>query len=114
MIRTIAALGGALLLLAACADSRPPRTAPASPVASPRPEPPAQHHGGKSADRDECGARDYQKLVGEPRSKIPVPVNPALQRVACTTCPVTMDYAPRRLDFFFDAETGLIREVKCG
>jgi len=27
---------------------------------------------------------------------------------------VTMDFNPRRLNFLFDAETGLIREVKCG
>jgi hypothetical protein len=39
---------------------------------------------------------------------------PALQRVACTTCPITMDYNPRRLNFFFDAETGVIKEVRCG
>jgi hypothetical protein len=52
--------------------------------------------------------------VGRPRTEIPVPVLPALQRVACTTCPVTMDFNPRRLNFFFDAETGLVKEVKCG
>lgn len=53
-------------------------------------------------------------LVGKSRREIPVPVLPALQRVACTTCPITMDYNPRRLNFFFDAETGVIKEVRCG
>lgn len=41
-------------------------------------------------------------------------MNPNLQRVACTTCPVTMDFNPNRLNFFFDAATGIIKEVKCG
>jgi hypothetical protein len=34
--------------------------------------------------------------------------------VACTTCPVTMDYNARRLNFFYDAQTGIVKEVKCG
>jgi hypothetical protein len=55
-----------------------------------------------------------QSLVGRPRTEIPVPLDPAKQRVACTTCPVTEDYRPDRLNFFFDAGTGLIREIRCG
>jgi hypothetical protein len=43
-----------------------------------------------------------------------VPVKPELQRVACTTCPVTMDFNAQRLNFFFDAASGLITEVRCG
>jgi hypothetical protein len=35
-------------------------------------------------------------------------------RITCTTCPVTLDYDPRRLNFLFDEATGVIREVKCG
>jgi hypothetical protein len=111
MIRIAATAGAALALLAACAPSSAPVTAPAAPSA--RPERPP-HRPEPSASRDECGAHEHRKLVGQPRSKIPVPINPALQRVACTTCPVTMDYVPRRLNFLFDAETGEIREVKCG
>jgi hypothetical protein len=109
-------LAAAMLTLAGCASEldpapsapaapTPPRPAPAAaPPASPRPRP---------AD-DMCGAYEAQDLVGRPRSEIPVPVLPALQRVACTTCAVTMDFNPRRLNFFYDAETGLIKEVKCG
>ena len=52
--------------------------------------------------------------MGKPRSEIPVPADPSKRRVACTTCPVTMDYSPERLNIFFDAETGIIKEVKCG
>jgi len=55
-----------------------------------------------------------QRLVGRPRNEIPVPLHPNLQRVACTRCPVTLDYNPARLNFFFDAETGIVREVRCG
>ena len=63
---------------------------------------------------DACGAAALQGLVGRPRSEIPIPVTPARQRVACTTCPVTQDYSPDRLNFFFDAESGIIREIRCG
>jgi hypothetical protein len=106
-------LAMAILTLAACATEPPPAPAPAPAPPPPRPAPvtpppPPQ------ASNDQCGARDMQHLVGRPRTDIPVPVMPNLRRVACTTCPVTQDYNPRRLNFFFDAETGIIREVKCG
>lgn len=101
----VAALAAAL---AGCASEveapSPPPPPPPSRPAPPPPPPPA----------DECGAAAAQRYVGRNRSEIPVPVNPALQRVACTTCPVTMDFNPRRLNFFFDAQTGTIKEVKCG
>jgi hypothetical protein len=104
-------LGAALLALAACstapepAPAPPPTTAPvAPPPVSLSPQP----------DADSCGAKDAQNLVGRPRSEIPVPVRPELQRVACTTCAVTMDFNPNRLNFFFDAKTGLIKDVRCG
>jgi hypothetical protein len=106
MTRIRIGLGGAsllLLLLAACAAEPPPP--PPQPVAdAPRPAP----------TRDECGAVENQSLVGRSRSEIPVPVIPALQRVACTLCPITQDYNPRRLNFLYDGDTGVIREVKCG
>lgn len=108
---TIAAL---LLGLSACASdppaappAPPPQQAPqqqSTPAPAPRPRP----------ANDMCGAYALQDLVGRPRSEIPVPVLPALQRVACTTCPVTQDYNPKRLNFLYDAETGIIKEVRCG
>jgi hypothetical protein len=55
-----------------------------------------------------------QGLVGRPRSMIPVPVDPSRQRVACTTCPAAEDADPGRLNFLFDADTGVIRQVRCG
>jgi hypothetical protein len=86
--------------------SPPPPPSAAPPPVAPGPQPPPE--------ADACKARDFQNLVGRPRSEIPVPVRPELQRVACTTCAVTMDFNQNRLNFFFDAQTGLIKEVRCG
>jgi len=96
------------LALAACATE--PVEAPPPPIAtpSPAPRPPSVRLS------DTCGASALQGLVGRPRSEIPVPVRPELQRVACATCPITMDFNQNRLNFFFDTETGVIREVRCG
>ncbi|HEX7885663.1 MAG TPA: peptidase inhibitor I78 [Phenylobacterium sp.] len=100
-----------LLVIAGCstapqaaAPARPPVSSPPPSVPPPAPQPVA----------DACRAADYQQLVGRSRSEIPIPVRPELQRVACTTCAVTMDFNPDRLNFFFDAKTGLIKEVRCG
>jgi hypothetical protein len=43
-----------------------------------------------------------------------VPNDPSRRRVACTTCPVTMDFREDRVNILFDADTGVIKEVKCG
>lgn len=103
-LKTSLLLGVALISLAACA-SEPPPPPPPPPRPAPPPPPP---------EPDQCGAAAAQKFVGRPRSEIPVPVQPNLQRVACTTCPVTMDFNPKRLNFFYDAETGVVKEVRCG
>src|SRR3546814_542877 len=65
-------------------------------------------------DADECGASNYQNLVGQPRSQIPDEPENANWRIACTTCPVTMDYSPERMNIFYDEDTEIIEEVKCG
>lgn len=96
------------LALAACASE------PSPPPASPSPQPPPAAPEPPPPPPDQCGAAEAQKYVGRPRTAIPVPVLPALQRVACTTCAVTLDFNPRRLNFFFDAETGVVKEVRCG
>lgn len=97
----------AALALAGCATPEPepapqPQPAPPPPVVEP-PKP-----------ADTCGVEAVRHLVGRPRTEIPVPLKPELQRVACTTCPVTLDFNPNRLNFFFDAQTGIIKEVRCG
>ena len=77
----------------------------AVPVREPLPERPSP---------DQCGAADLQWLVGRPRSEIPVPVNPAARRVTCTTCPMTEDFSPSRLNILYDQTTDRIRTVRCG
>jgi len=52
--------------------------------------------------------------VGRNRSELPARPAGEVWRVTCTTCPVTMDYSPDRLNILFDESTGVIREVKCG
>lgn len=114
-MRRLAAIAGMLLTASACAsppqiEPPPPYARPAAepaPVATPAPSP-------APPQTDACGAAELQGLIGHPRTEIPVPVQPDRQRVACTTCPVTQDYRPERLNFFFDAGTGLIREIRCG
>ncbi|MDO8900883.1 MAG: peptidase inhibitor I78 [Phenylobacterium sp.] len=108
MTRKLAfALGVSLLMLGACASEGPgPAPPPNYPAPQPQPQP--------APPADQCGAAAAQRLVGRHRSEIPVPLNPGLQRVACTTCPVTMDFHPRRLNFFYEAATGVIKEVRCG
>ena len=114
-MRRLTAIAGILLMASACAS--PPQTEPpapyarpaaeSAPLATPTPTP-------SPSQKDACGAAEVQGLIGHPRTEIPVPVQPDRQRVACTTCPLTQDYRPDRLNFFFDAGTGLIREIKCG
>ena len=108
-MRRIAVLA---LALTACVPLEAPRevfppppvvVAPPPPPLPPPPEPP-----------DYCGARPLQYLVGQHRTLIPVPIHPNGRRVTCTTCPVTMDYSPQRLNIFYDQATGIIKEVKCG
>jgi hypothetical protein len=89
-----------------------PPPAPAAPVlATPIPRPRVT---GAVAGPDACGAAQMQGMVGRPRTMIPVPVDPNRQRVACTTCPAAEDTDPSRLNFLFDADTGVIRQVRCG
>lgn len=66
------------------------------------------------AEADLCRARDMQWLVGKPKAEIPVPVQVVNRRVTCTTCPVTEDYSAHRLNIFYDRETGLVEQVRCG
>jgi hypothetical protein len=127
-MRRIIALAGLILAATACASPPEPEPrfpgsptpgAPApAPASTPAPAPaaatPAATTPLPTAANDACGAAAVQNLVGRPRTEIPVPLDPAKQRVACTTCPVTEDYQPERLNFFFDAGTGVIREIKCG
>lgn len=108
-VRLLLVLG--FLGAAGCASQTPSPP----PVSAPAPKPPPPMSAApRPQPEDQCKAGQAMALIGHSRREIPVPVLPSLQRVACTTCPITMDYNPRRLNFFFDAETGLIKEVRCG
>lgn len=87
------------------------------PIKSDQGAPPADNHAGPMMpedDEDECGAGKYQYLVGKPRSQIPEKPAGATWRVTCTGCPITMDYSPARLNIFYDEETEIVEQVKCG
>ncbi len=101
----------ASLFLAAC-SSTPEVTAPAV-VEQAEQNPPV---GSRLPDgeQDLCKARDLQYLVGRHRNEIPVPVEVVNRRVVCTTCPVTMDFSPYRLNIFYNAETEIVEQVRCG
>lgn len=62
----------------------------------------------------QCQPSRYVYLVGRPRSEVPQTPAGATWRVTCTTCPVTMDFNPGRLNILYDRQTGRVEEVKCG
>lgn len=123
-MRRVIAMAGLFLAATACASpyepeppfpgSQPAPAAAPPPIAAQPAPPPQSPAPAPTPTKDSCGAASVQNLIGRPRTEIPVPLDPAKQRVACTTCPVTLDYRPERLNFFFDAGTGLIREIRCG
>ena len=86
-------LSGGLALLAACAAN---------------PEMPAP-----DGMADTCGAGESQSLIGRNVAAVSF-ASAANVRVACTTCAVTMDYDPNRMNVFFDQDTGRIERVTCG
>lgn len=91
---SLAAIG----LLAACAPMEGDGTGPMPPMDGPQ----------------ACKADQYQRFVGTNRSQLPQTPAGETWRVTCTTCPMTMDYNPNRLNILYDQATGVIREVKCG
>ena len=61
----------------------------------------------------QCDAAAHQSLIGTHVGAVSFPAG-ANVRIACTTCAVTMDYNPDRLNVFFVEETGVIARVTCG
>ncbi|MDP3401199.1 MAG: I78 family peptidase inhibitor [Brevundimonas sp.] len=92
MLRSVILMGG-FALLAACAAS---------------PEMPAP-----DGMADTCGAAESQSLIGRNVAAVSF-ASDANVRVACTTCAVTMDYNPGRMNVFFDQDAGVIERVTCG
>ncbi|WP_297511452.1 peptidase inhibitor I78 [uncultured Caulobacter sp.] len=107
------------VLLAGCSSSPAPEPAPPPPPTTPTAPPaialpPAPPRGVNEEPKDQCGLKEARAFVGKPRTSLPAPVDPSRWRVACTTCPVTMDYRADRLNILFNADTGVVQEVKCG
>ena len=104
-------IGLLLLLLGSCtAPAGAPPAVQTEAASTPPPPAPAA----PPKQRDSCGALPLQYLVGKPRTEIPVPVNPSLRRVVCSTCMITEDYNPGRQTITYDDKTGLVLSVRCG
>jgi hypothetical protein len=67
-----------------------------------------------AAGENQCHASDYQNLVGRQKSQIPAKPAGATWRVVCSTCAMTMDYNPERLNIVYDETTGVVTKVSCG
>lgn len=107
-------LASLALVLTSCSSGAPapaPMPAPSTPTAPPAIALPAMP---PAAEKDQCGLKDAQAFIGQNRTALPAPVDPSRWRVACTTCPVTMDYRPDRLNILFNPDTGIVQQVKCG
>lgn len=106
--------GGLIALagLAACStpasDAPAPRAVEQAQIEQPVGAPPV------NPTVDMCRAGELQWLVGKPKIEIPVPVDVVNRRVTCTTCPVTEDFAPQRLNIFFNEQTEIVEQVRCG
>jgi hypothetical protein len=125
MLKRTIALGLVVAGLYGCA-SAPEETTPARsqqppavavpsqpPIIAPKPAPPRAPEY-KPLANDTCGAQALQKLVGKPRTEIPVPLYPDKRRVVCSTCIVTQEFRADRQTIVFDTDTGIIKSVGCG
>jgi len=104
---------GLTLLAAACSTPAPDKPAPLA-VEQAQVTPPVGSRMPTGQMTDICKAGEMQYLVGKPKTDIAVPVDVVNRRVTCTTCPVTEDFSPYRLNIFFDQDTGIIEQVRCG
>jgi hypothetical protein len=95
-----------VLALAAC-QSPPPSTPPEPIAADETPALPA-------AEQDTCQAASHSSLLGSSYKQAPAAPAGKVYRVVCTTCPMTMDFNPQRLNIIYDEKSGLIRRLTCG
>jgi hypothetical protein len=107
----------ALIGLGACtapAEQSAPSAAVAAAPSAPAPPLAASPPASRPRPADSCGAAALQYLVGKPRTDIPVPVNPSMRRVVCSSCMITQDYIAGRQTITYDTQTGLVSSVRCG
>jgi hypothetical protein len=104
---------GLIAVVGGCTEPAKPPPAP-PPAAEAPPPPPVVAPPPALAASDTCGADPLQYLIGKPRTDIPVPVNPGLRRVVCSSCAMTQDFVAARQTIVYDSQTGLVRMVKCG
>lgn len=60
-----------------------------------------------------CDAASARSLIGSHVGAVDFVAGPNV-RIVCTTCPVTYDLRPERLNIRFDQATGIIKSVDCG
>jgi hypothetical protein len=106
-------LAGAALLTACSSTPAADESAPRA-VEQAQLNPPVGSRMPTAQTTDLCKAGEMQYLVGKPRTEIPVPVDVVNRRVACTTCAITEDFSAYRLNIFYDRDTGIIEQVRCG
>lgn len=87
--------------LAACAPMGGDMNGPATPA------PPSNELG-------QCKADAYRSYIGKNRSELPAAAPGETRREVCTTCAMTMDFNPDRVNIVYDANSNLITQVKCG
>ena len=63
---------------------------------------------------DQCRASQYQSFIGQNRSALPAQPAGQTWRVVCSTCAMTMDYNPSRLNIVYDTDTNVVTKVNCG
>jgi hypothetical protein len=107
-------VGAGAALLSVSGSSAPPAPAPMPPPTTPTAPPAIALPKPPEPEKDQCGLKEAMGFVGKNRTELPAPVDPSRWRVACTTCPVTMDYRPDRLNILFNPDTGVVQQVKCG
>jgi hypothetical protein len=98
-MKTLLTLAAAGLLLASCA----PMTNDPMPVP-----------GGTDENLTQCKADRYQQYIGRQRSELPPKPADANWRVACSTCPMTMDFHEDRMNVVYDQNTNVITRIFCG
>lgn len=90
-----------LVLLTACATPPPVTTKPPGSALPPPSE-------------DTCRAATYASTLGQDHRDVPPAPEGRTFRVVCTTCAMTMDFNPERLNFFYDQGSGRVVRLSCG